>query len=216
MINKTLADQVYEKLENEILTGKYKRGEIITELSICSALGVSRTPVREALRRLEQDHIVESSGKGMTVLGITPRDVEIIYEIRSRIEGLAAAACAQNATDEQIAELREITELQEFYAGKRDSEKIKAMDSNFHEKLYQYSGSTVYYDTLMPLHRKIQKVRKRSVEDKSRAQISTEEHKKILNAIEARDTKTAEKAANEHVAHAREHLKSIDAFAEND
>lgn len=214
MITNTLADQVYERLEKEILTGVYKRGEIITETALCENLGVSRTPVREALRRLEQDHIIESSGKGMTVLGITPEDVRIIYEIRSRVEGLAAAACAKNATDEQIEEMKEFVDLQEFYVAKKDSEKVKTMDSRFHEKLYQYSGSTIYYDTLMPLHTKVQKVRKRSVEDNSRASASTEEHRKILDAIAAHDCRAARTAADEHVKKAGDHIMSMDTYEE--
>lgn len=214
MITSTLADQVYERLEKEILTGVYKRGEIITETALCENLGVSRTPVREALRRLEQDHIIESSGKGMIVLGITSEDVRIIYEIRSLVEGLAAAACAKNATEQQIEEMKELVDLQEFYVTKKDSEKVKTMDSRFHEKLYQYSGSTIYYDTLMPLHTKVQKVRKRSVEDNSRAADSTMEHRKILDAIAAHDCEAARIAADEHVKKAGDHITSMDTYEE--
>ena len=67
MVTNTLADQIYEKLEKDILTGVYKRGDSLTELALSQSLNVSRTPVREALRRLEQDHIIESRGKGMLV-----------------------------------------------------------------------------------------------------------------------------------------------------
>ena len=63
----SLADQVFERLESDILTGKYQRGEILTEMKLCQELGVSRTPVREALRRLEQEHIIEECAKGMLV-----------------------------------------------------------------------------------------------------------------------------------------------------
>lgn len=214
MITNTLADQVYERLEKEILTGVYKRGEILTEAALCEALGVSRTPIREALRRLEQDHIIESRGKGMLVLGITPEDVRIIYEIRCTVEGLAAAACAKNATEAQIEEMKELVDLQDFYVTKKDSEKVKTMDSLFHQKLYQYSGSAVYYDTLMPLHTKVQKVRKRSVEDASRAADSTAEHRRILDAIAAHDQDAARQAATEHVIKARDHIIALDTYDE--
>ena len=76
----SLADQVFEQLESDILTGKYQRGEILTEMKLCEELGVSRTPVREALRRLEQEHIIEECGKGMLVLSITAEDAENISE----------------------------------------------------------------------------------------------------------------------------------------
>ena len=86
----SLADQVFEKLENDIITGVYPRGEILTELKLVEALGVSRTPIREALRRLEQERLIAESGKGSVVLGITQDDLLDIMDIRQRVEGLAA------------------------------------------------------------------------------------------------------------------------------
>ena len=75
----SLADQVFEHLETDILSGKYGRGEILTESKLSAELGVSRTPIREALRRLEQEHIIEETGKGSVVIGITDKDLEDIY-----------------------------------------------------------------------------------------------------------------------------------------
>ena len=86
----SLADQVFEKLENDIIQGVYPRGEILTELKLVDQLGVSRTPIREALRRLEQERLIEDTGKGSRVVGITEEDLEDIMNIRQRIEGLAA------------------------------------------------------------------------------------------------------------------------------
>ena len=71
----SIADQIFEQLEKEILSGKYKRGEILSELKLSEELGVSRTPVREAIRRLEQEHILKDSGKGLTVVGISKTDM---------------------------------------------------------------------------------------------------------------------------------------------
>ena len=141
MIHKTvsLADQIFERLESDILTGVYPRGSVLTELSLSDDLGVSRTPIREAIRRLEQEHLVEPTSKGMRVLSITYDDAMTIYDIRVQIEGLAAKACASNATDEQIKEMKELLELQEFYIQKEDSEKVKNTDSQFHQMIYQFS-----------------------------------------------------------------------------
>ena len=72
----SLAEQVFDRLEREILTGKYQRGECLTEMKLVSDLGVSRTPVREALHRLEQEHLVDISPKGILVLGVTQQDLE--------------------------------------------------------------------------------------------------------------------------------------------
>ena len=111
----SLADQVFERLEAEILSGQYARGEILTEMKLCQALGVSRTPVREALRRLQQEHLLEETGKGLMVLGITSEDLRDILEVRLRLEGLAAARTAERITEEQLGHLRETMDLQEFY-----------------------------------------------------------------------------------------------------
>ena len=111
----SLADQVFEKLENDILSGKYQKGELLTESKLSQSLGVSRTPIREALRRLSQEKIIEESGKGSVVLGITESDLKDIFYIRQKIEGTVAFLAAENRTDEQLATLKEAVELQEFY-----------------------------------------------------------------------------------------------------
>ena len=202
----SLADQVFEQLENDILIGKYQRGDIITELKLSEILGVSRTPIREALRRLEQEHLIEESNKGSVVLGITEEDLIDIYTIRMNIEGIAAYRAADRITDEQIKELRDLIDLQEFYASKKDADHIKGVDNHFHELVYKFSGSTIICNTLTPLHRKVQKYRKASVENSKRAFNSLNEHKKILSALENHDAELAKKVVIEHVMNA---FKSI-------
>ena len=86
----SIADQVFEELEHDILSGEYERDEILTEMKLSERLGVSRTPIREAMRRLEQEHIIEPTSKGARVIGITKEDIADICEIRLRLEGLAA------------------------------------------------------------------------------------------------------------------------------
>ena len=202
----SLAEQVFERLENDILIGKYQRGEILTELKLVTDLGVSRTPVREALHRLEQEHIIEITPKGILILGVTEQDLKDIFAIRLRIEGLASAFAAENMTSEQLAELKEALDLQEFYVSKHDPEHIKTMDSRFHQLIYRYCGSSVLNDTLLPLHKKVQKYRRASVEDNSRAQESVCEHRAIYEAIEARNVALAEKCTTEHIANAANHI----------
>lgn len=206
----SLADQVFEHLENDILSGKYQRGEILTESKLSTELGVSRTPIREALRRLEQEHIIEESGKGSVVIGINEKDLADIFMIRKSLECQAAALAAQNRTDEQLKALKEALEFQEFYLHKHDAEQIKLMDNRFHEILYKLSGSTAFYDTLVPLHKKIQKYRRVSIENRSRAAASVAEHRKIYDAIAARDTSLAAVSASEHVENAYKHILGKD------
>ncbi len=202
----TLADQVFERLENDILSEKYARGDVLIEMDLCQELGVSRTPVREALRRLQQEHLVEEYGKGLKVLGVTREDLEDIMELRLRLEGFAAARAAERITDEQLKELQETLDLQEFYLSKQDSDRIKGMDSKFHELVYKFADSVVIYDTLLPLHKKVQRYRKKSVENNSRATLSVEEHRAIYEALAARDPKAAEKAILTHTKNAKNHI----------
>lgn len=203
----SLAEQVFERLEGEILSGKYQRGELLTEMRLVSDLGVSRTPVREALHRLEQEHLIQISPKGILIVGVTQKDLEDIFAIRLRIEGLASREAALHITDEQIAELLETVELQEFYVGRKDADHIKGLDSKFHHQLYKFSGSAILNDTLLPLHKKVQKFRKAAVENADRALHSAQEHRAIYEAIASRDPDLAEKRTYEHICNAAAHIK---------
>ena len=198
----SLADQVFERLEAEILSGKYQRGEVVTELQLCAELGVSRTPVREALRRLSQEHLIEESSRGTVVLGVVRKDFEDMCAIRLRIEGLAVRGFIDNLTDDSLRQLREAVEFQEFYLNKSDPDHIKAMDSRFHELIYQNCGSAILCDTLSPLHKKVQKFRRLSIEQAGRAETSVREHRAIYEAIAAKDADLAERLMNEHVGNA--------------
>ena len=198
----SLADQVFERLEAEILSGKYQRGEVVTELQLCAELGVSRTPVREALRRLSQEHLIEDSPRGTVVLGVVRKDFEDMCAIRLRIEGLAVRGFIDNLTEDSLRQLREAVEFQEFYLNKSDPDHIKAMDSRFHELIYQNCGSAILCDTLSPLHKKVQKFRRLSIEQSGRAETSVKEHRAIYEAIAVKDADLAERLMNEHVGNA--------------
>lgn len=198
----SLADQVFERLEAEILSGKYQRGEVVTELQLCAELGVSRTPVREALRRLSQEHLIEDSPRGTVVLGVVRKDFEDMCAIRLRIEGLAVRGFIDNLTEDSLRQLREAVEFQEFYLNKSDPDHIKAMDSRFHELIYQNCGSAILCDTLSPLHKKVQKFRRLSIEQAGRAETSVKEHRAIYEAIAAKDADLAERLMNEHIGNA--------------
>lgn len=198
----SLADQVFEQLETDILCGKYQRGDILTEAKLSAELVVSRTPIREALRRLSQEHLIEDGSKGSVVVGIGEKDLTDIYTVRTQIEPLAAMAAAKCRTDEDLQVLKETLDLQEFYLKKQDADRIKAMDSKFHETLYKMSGSTVFYDVLTPLHKKVQKYRRVSVSNTGRAEASVKEHTAIYEAIANGDGDKAALLMKEHVGNA--------------
>ncbi len=204
----SLADQIFEKLEKDILIGKYSYGEILTENKLSEELGVSRTPIREALRRLQQEKLIVDSSKGSKVLGISSEDIADIYTIRMPLECMAITRFIENITDESLNKLKDIVDVQEFYGSRKDFEHISDKDSEFHEAIYYNCGSHILAETLIPLHRKVVKFRKASIEHSDRAQKSITEHKKLYKAISERDVKRAVELITNHINNARESILS--------
>ena len=202
----SLADQVLDKLENDIIQGVYKRGELLTELKLVEQLGVSRTPIREALRRLEQERLIEDTGKGSRVLGITVEDLEDIMNIRQRIEGLAAYYATVNLTEEGLKELSHIVDLQEFYFSKRDKEHLRQVDDAFHDMICTLSGRSVISDTLIPLMRKTRRYRRVAIDNWERTTNTMNEHKAIFQAIASRNAELAQELATDHIFHAKQYM----------
>lgn len=201
--NTSLGEQIFQKLENDIILGVYPRGEILTELKLVEQLGVSRTPIREALRRLEQERLIADSGKGSVVLGITEEDLVDIMSIRQRVEDLASYYAAINATPEGLKALAHIMDLQDFYFSKRDIEHLREMDDAFHDTICRLSCRTVISDTLLPLHRKTQRYRKTSMEDETRLISMVREHRNIFDAIRQGDAEKAAALTSLHIENAK-------------
>ncbi len=202
----SLADQVFDKLENDIIQGVYKRGELLTELKLVEQLGVSRTPIREALRRLEQERLIEDTGKGSRVLGITEEDLQDIMNIRERIEGLAAYYAAKNATPETLKELTHIVDLQEFYFSKQDKEHLRQVDDQFHDMICVMSKRSVIADTLIPLMRKTRRYRRVAIDNWERTTNTMNEHRKMYEAIASGNAELAEELATAHIVSAKRYL----------
>ena len=202
----SLADQVFEKLENDIIQGVYHRGEILTELKLVEQLGVSRTPIREALRRLEQERLIEESGKGSVVLGITSDDLVDIMNIREHIEGLCAYYACANMTEEGLKELQHIIDLQDFYFERWDTDHLQKADDMFHDAICELSRRNVIRDTLVPLHRKTRRYRRNALLDKDRAAQSLKEHHAILDAMLSRDSEKAKEAMDFHMGKVKAQL----------
>lgn len=204
---KSLEEQVYSKLEEEILTGLYKHGDALTELSLSSRLGVSRTPVRSALHRLAEDGLVEiTPNRGAIVVGITVEDLIETYKIRMRLEGLASAMAAGRITESEITALNESVELSEYYIGKQDAEHLKELDTTFHSIIYRASGNRMLCRILSELHRNIKTYRKKSLTVPGRLEKSTEEHREILAAICSGDAERADKLTSLHIQRAMNNM----------
>ena len=202
----SLADQIFEKLENDIIHGVYARGELLTELKLVEQLGVSRTPIREALRRLEQERLIEDTGKGSLVLGITADDLLDIMNIREQIEGLAAYYACINMTPEGLKELEHIMDLQDLYFEKWDVDRLRQADDMFHDAICELSGRNVIRDTLVPLHRKTRRYRKTAMQNKARATVSLQEHHAILDALKEGDPDKVKKMMDAHITMAKKYM----------
>ena len=182
----SLSGRVFHKLREDILAGTYKRDEELKEKTIGDELGVSRTPVREALRQLELEGLVTIvPNKGAYVVGISEEDIRDIYEIRARLEGLCARRAAEHITAEQIAELEENIYLVDFHAGK----------GNYS----QASGSKMLKHELSAFHHYVERVRRITLAMPERVVNSNGEHKKIVEALKSHDGAKAEALATTHM-----------------
>ena len=205
--NSSLRIRVFNAIENAILNEEYKEGDSLNEIKISEKLGVSRTPVREALTRLEIEGLVKTiPNKGAVVVGISEKDIEDIYEIRIRIEGLAAKLCTEKITDDELKALEKIADLQEFYLFKNDIGQIRELDGDFHKIIYDASRSRPLRFMLTNFHNYIKRARDISVQAEGRAEKTVAEHRAILDAIRNRDAALAETLTAQHIVNAEKNL----------
>lgn len=207
----SLGGRVFQRIRGDILSGKYKENDELRENTIGKELGVSRTPVREALRQLELEGLVTIiPNRGAYVTGISHKDIWDIYMIRSMLEGLCARWAAEHITEAQMDELEEAILLSEFQMKKESgfsAEQVAALDGRFHAILYEASGSRILSHVLTDFHNYVQTARKSSIVSEDRARKSIREHRQILRAIRERDAEMAEQLANEHIMHVMQNLK---------
>ena len=209
--NYSLSGRVFHDLREKILSGVYAAGTELKEKSIGEELGVSRTPVREALRQLELEGLVEMiPNRGAFVVGISMDDIKDIYEMRSRLEGLCAKKAAENRTKEQLSVLEENVYLSEFHYEREHFEQILELDNHFHEMMYEASGSKLLKKTLGDFHHYLERVRKITLSSKERAKHSIEEHKQIVDAIREHDGERADNLAHVHIANTIANLEKQD------
>lgn len=202
-VNQSLHGKVFEQLKNSILSGKYKHDDLLNEVKLAEEMGVSRTPVREALRQLELEGLAAyTPNKGVTVRGLSREDIKDIYQIRLMIEGMTARRAAENITEEELAELKEYIELEEFYTGRDDVKQLSRLDSCFHETIYKACGSRLLTKTLKAFHHYVKSVRDISLSYPERAKETYLEHKAVYEAIRDGDRELAEILMEQHIRNA--------------
>lgn len=203
----SLRGRVFHKLREDILNGKYADHEELKEVAIGEELGVSRTPVREAFRQLELEGLIQIiPNKGAYVTGITTKDIQDIYVMRSLLEGLCAKWATEHISKDQMEEMEENVYLTEFHAKKGHWDQIAELDNRFHEILYEAADSKMLEHLLKDFHQYVLRVRKQTLSNSERGLASNEEHRQIMEAIKAGEGERAAELANNHIRRAYENM----------
>ena len=160
---------VYQKLRENILNGHYKHGDELRETAVGKEIGVSRTPVREALRQLELEGLVTIiPNRGAFVNGISEQDVQDIYLIRARLEGLCARMAAERIDESTLEEMEETMMLTAFHEEQGHYDQLFKLDSRFHSLLYEACKSKILEHELKIFHQYVQQVRKNALKKEAR------------------------------------------------
>lgn len=203
----SLSNQISEKIEEGILHGQYPQGSIISPEKAASDLRVGPGTVKEALIRLEAERLVEDTADGFKVLGITAGDIDDMFDVKRKIEAKATALAAEKMTDEALSELGEVLRRQEQAVEEGGAEVVKNLDTRFHDLIYSCCGSTTYEIILSPIHHKLSKYRKASLEKSDRIMNSVKEHRQVYEAMTRRDIQEVEKLMLLHIEHANASIK---------
>lgn len=207
--SKGLRSRVFRELEQNIIAGKYCPGMALNEKQLCQELGVSRTPLREALSQLELEGLVESTpNKGAIVLGISSQDIDDIYTIKLELEGLAAKLAAERITPEELTEMEETISMTEFYMGKGDVAKVVELDSRFHDIVCKAGKNRPLRDMMSNYHNFAKLARHKSLNKPERISLMLIEHQNIMQAIAVGDGDLARSLAVEHIGRARDSIAS--------
>ncbi|MEV4383215.1 GntR family transcriptional regulator [Streptosporangium sp. NPDC049644] len=196
-----------DSLRNLILNGHYEPGDHLGEVELAEALGVSRTPVRDALRRLQAEGLVEiTANKGARVVVYPRADLETIFELRARIEGLAVRQAAAVATEQDIARLHELAVTLAEHADRRDVEAVYRLNADFHQALVRLGGSQVLAQSISSLVHSPVLLRTYGAFDSEAMRRSVNHHIEIVAAVRAGDPEWAEAVMRAHLFSARASL----------
>ena len=205
---KPLRDVVFETLRDAIITQVLKPGERLMEIQLADEMGVSRTPVREAIRKLELEGLVIMvPRKGAYVAGVSMKDIHEVYEVRAALEMLAVSLAAERITDEELDALeRQVLRESEAEASEDTDEQtldnIVYIDTTFHDIIYQAANNQRLVQFLNILQEQLQRFRAASLSRPGRSKTALEEHKQIIEALSERNGELAAKLAKEHIDNA--------------
>ena len=200
--NVPLRDAVFMSLRKAILTGKIKPGERLTEVKLGKTLGTSRTPIREAIRMLEQEGLVTIvPGSGAKVSGMTIKDLQEVMEIRSALEQLSASLAAERITQSEKEQLREACNAFARSTHTGDILEIAEADVRFHDVILRAAKNAKLGGILSGLADSFYRYRYEYIRDDEHYEHLIAEHKELLRAITEGDREGARKAAGDHIAH---------------
>lgn len=215
---KPLRELVCENIRQAIIDGTFSPGERLMEIQLADEMGVSRTPVREAIRKLElEGFVVMIPRRGTYVADISIKDITEIYEVRTSLDILAAGLAAERITDEELATLNGYLLKISQYVASMDMEKIVELDTAFHDVLYTASRNERLSSIINNLREQLTGIRGRSMSYPGRLIETMDEHRNLVDAIAARDVERAQHAARVHIENA-EHtlLRSLTAAAKKE
>jgi DNA-binding GntR family transcriptional regulator len=205
----SLSDQALSAVVDAITEGSLPPGARISEAQVARTLGISRGPLREALRRLEGFRLVERRRHlGVFVAGQSEEDLDDLFRMREVLEGAACGLAAARATDEWLAGMRGLLDQHSQKVSASGQYRMLSTDDDFHFRIVQQSGSRRLFNMLCSdLYLQIRLYRFRSSSAPGRAESALEEHHEIVAALETRDPARAESTMRRHIANARKHLR---------
>jgi DNA-binding GntR family transcriptional regulator len=197
---KSLGEHVFDNLKQAIIRGNITPGEWLVESHIAQMLGMSRTPVREAIHKLEREGLIKRQPRGgFTVLGLSREDIEETFGIRSVLEGYAAKlATVKHRSKELEALEKKIEEFQECLK-KRQLDVLPEINTEFHDLLYALSKSPRLIHMINALRDQIFKFRQMILKDDKLASISNKDHIRMLNFMRKRDAEGVERLVRDHI-----------------
>lgn len=204
---KPLREVVFENMRKAIIEGVLKPGERLMEIQLADQLGVSRTPVREAIRMLELEGLVVMlPRKGAYVANISKKDLLDILEVRVGLEGLAAYCAAERMTEDDIKRLEIISKDIEDAVYKNDVDTMLVKDEEFHTLIFQATGNKRLMNMMINIWETVYRFRLMYMSDYSSAVNIVDEHKKIIEAFKKGRANLAEKLAKEHIELAQQFM----------